>query len=434
MRKGLILSLVTLLLLLVAFDAVAQTKKVELVWWSYPRFTTAGKDPGVYEQGLVDRYMKENPGVSMKLEMLNYNGGPEKVNVAIATGATPDILIDDPVRLIADYAARGAVVDMEDVIDKSTIHAGFLPDVTLNGKVYAYPVSALSYLIGANKTVFEKAGALGKLPLNKPGRTWTFDEYTAALEAVKGVAGVYPTALWAGNEQGDIVTRLILQNHGAKLFTPDLKRIALNDAAGYKGMEWMLSLKKKGLIAPGFETLTMTDVIDLLEQGRVALGTYCTSDLYPVLLNMQKQGKAPQFELVFFPYPTAPGVTSQSSLAMTAVSVFKNTDAAKIAAAKQFAKWLAVTKDIVAASQGSIPAVKGLPSMGEVNKQPELLFGEQYGATFGVYAGKTIKSWSKIRTFWFPNIQALLTEAKTPKQALDDFVTNANKVMQENYP
>jgi len=436
MRKMLSLAFVAVMLCVTVFDVVAQTaaKKIELTWWAYPRFTTAGKDPGVYEQELINRYQKENPNVTITLEMLSYNGGPEKVNVAIATGAAPNIIIDDPVRLIADLASRGALVEMDNVIDKTKIQPGFIPDSMFGGKMYMYPVSALSYCIGVNKTAFQNAKALDKLPLNKPDRSWNFDEYVAALDAVKGVKGMYPTALWAGNEQGDIVTRLILQNFGSSLFSPDLKRITLNDAAGYKGMEWIQSLKTKGLVAPGSETATMTDMIDLFEQGRIAVATYCSSDLYPVLLNMQKQGKAPQFDLVFFPYPSAPGVKSQTSLAMTGVSVFKNADADKVAAAQQFAKWLCVTKDIVAMSQGSIPAIKGLPSMGEVNGQPELKFAEAYGAANSVYAGKTIKGWAQVRTYWFPNIQAMLTGIKTPRQALDDFVTSANKVMVTNYP
>ena len=201
MRKALTLSLIAMLALVVTFDIAAQ-KKVDLVWWSYPRFTTAGKDPGVYEQSLVDRYLKENPGVTLKLEMLNYNGGPEKVNVAIATGATPNILIDDPVRLIADYAARGAVVDMEDVLDRATVHAGFLPDVTLGGKVYAYPVSALSYLIGVNKTAFEKANALGKLPLNKPGPQLDLRRVHRRPRGGEGPAGDLPDRAVGGQRAG----------------------------------------------------------------------------------------------------------------------------------------------------------------------------------------------------------------------------------------
>ena len=59
---------------------------------------------------------------------------------------------------------------------------------------------------------------------------------------------------------------------------------------------------------------------------------------------------------------------------------------------------------------------------------------EKWGAANSVYSGRTLKGLSEIRTFWFPNLQAMFTGAKTPKQALDDFVTSANKVMEKNYP
>jgi multiple sugar transport system substrate-binding protein len=435
MKRSLSLVFVAIMFLSLIPDIFAQpAKKVTLTWWAYPRFTTAGKDPGVYEQEIADRYCKENPNVSIKVEALSYNGGPAKVNVAIATNSMPDLLIDDPIRLIADYAARGALVPMDDVIDLKTIQPGFLADCYMDGKMYMYPISALCYCIGVNKTAFEKAKALDKLPLNRPDRSWTFDEYMKALEAVKGLPGMYATALWAGNEQGDSAGRLLVQNWGAQLFSAGNKRITLNDAAGVKGMEWLLSLKTKGLLAPGVESLTMTDMIDLFNQGRVAVGTYYSSDQYAVLLGMQKEKKAADFELVFFPYPTAPGVKSVTTLAQTGISVFKNTDPDKIAAAKKFAKWVCTTPDIVAMSQGHIPAVKGLPALGDTKNWSELKLMEKWGAANSVYSGRTLKGLSEIRTFWFPNHQAMFTGAKTPKQALDDFVTSANKVMEKNYP
>ncbi len=111
MRRGMCAVLAVLFLAMVVGTAFGQaTQKVELLWWAYPRFSTTGKDPGVYEQELVDRYAKLVPNVVIKIETLNYNGGPAKVNVAIASNTVPDLIDDDPVRLIADYANRGALV------------------------------------------------------------------------------------------------------------------------------------------------------------------------------------------------------------------------------------------------------------------------------------------------------------------------------------
>jgi multiple sugar transport system substrate-binding protein len=431
-RKG-IAALAAALLMLLSVGAVF-AQKVELLWWAYPRFSTTGKDPGVYEQELVDRYVKANPNITIKIETLNYNGGPAKVNVAIASNTVPDLIDDDPVRLIADYATRGALVTMDDVIDRSTIYDSFVSDSTLDGKFYMYPMSALPICVGVNKTIFEQAGALGVLPLNRPDRSWTWDDFTRALEAVKNVKGVYPTALWAGNEQADVGIRLVLQTFGAKLFAPDGKRLTLNDAAGVKGIEFLVGLKQKGLVAPGPESMLATDAIDLFHQGRVAISIqYDSSQLLPLRI-AQKAGKAAQFEALMMPYPSVPGVPSMTSFALTGVAVFKTPDNARIAAAKQFAKWLCTTEDIVLSSIGTVPAVKGMKTYGQIKNDPEVAFVDTWASTRNAYAGKVTKGWAEVRKNWYPNFQAALTGVKSPKQALDDFVTGANEVLKKYYP
>ncbi len=436
MKKGItgMLAILFVLLSTAAVFGQAAQQKVELLWWAYPRFSTTGKDPGVYEQELVDRYGKLNPNVTIKIETLSYNGGPAKVNVAIASNTVPDLIDDDPVRLIADYATRGALVPMDDVIDRSKVLDAFVPDSTLDGKFYMYPMSALPICIGVDKTIFQQAGALGLLPLARSDRSWTYDDLTKALDAVKNVKGVYPTALWAGNEQADVGMRMVLQTFGAKLFAPDNKRLTLNDAAGVKGMEWLVGLKQKGLIAPGAEAMLASDAIDLFHQGRVALSMqYDSSQLLPLRI-AQKAGKAANFDVVLLPYPSAPGASSGTSLALTGVAVFKTADQAKIDAAKQFAKWLCNAEDIVLSSIGTVPAIKGMRTYGQTHNDPEVAFVDTWGGTHNIYAGKVTKGWAEVRTKWYPNFQAALTGVKTPKQALDDFVAAANEVLKKYYP
>lgn len=148
MKKGVMTLLAILFAVLTAGAAFGQAaqQKVELLWWAYPRFSTTGKDPGVYEQELVDRYVKQNPNATIKIETLSYNGGPAKVNVAIASNVVPDLIDDDPVRLIADYATRGALVPMDDVIDRSKILDAFVPDSTLDRQVLYVPDVGPAYL------------------------------------------------------------------------------------------------------------------------------------------------------------------------------------------------------------------------------------------------------------------------------------------------
>ncbi len=112
---------------------------------------------------------------------------------------------------------------MDDVIDRSKVLDAFVPDSTLDGKFYMYPMSALPICVAVNRNLFQQAGAMGLLPLSKADRSWTYDDLTKALDAMKNVKGIYPTALWAGNEQADVGMRMVLQTFGAKLFAPGRK-------------------------------------------------------------------------------------------------------------------------------------------------------------------------------------------------------------------
>ena len=125
---------------------------------------------------------------------------------------------------------------------------------------------------------------------------------------------------------------------------------------------------------------------------------------------------------------------SGTSLALTGVAVFKTSDQAKIDAAKQFAKWLCTTEDIVLSSIGTVPAIKGMRTYGQTHNDPEVAFVDTWGGTHNIYAGKVTKGWAEVRTKWYPNFQAALTGVKTPKQALDDFVAAANEVLKKYYP
>ncbi len=199
-------------------------------------------------------------------------------------------------------------------------------------------------------------------------------------------------------------------------------------------MEFLVSLKQKGLIAPGAEATLASDAIDLFHQGRIALSMqYDSSQLLPLRI-AQKAGKAATFDVALLPYPSVPGVSSMTSLALTGVAVFKTADQAKIDAAKQFAKWLCNQEDIVLSSIGTVPAIKGMRTYGQTHNDPEVAFVDTWGGTHNVYAGKVTKGWAEVRAKWYPNFQAALTGAKTPKQALDDFVAAANEVLAKYYP
>ena len=68
-------------------------------------------------------------------------------------------------------------------------------------------------MMAVNKTLFEEIGELDLLPLDRPDRTWTVEEYEKALNAVKEKApDVIPSGFYAKSVAGDQGTRGYITN------------------------------------------------------------------------------------------------------------------------------------------------------------------------------------------------------------------------------
>src|SRR5690625_6773521 len=81
--------------------------------------------------------------------------------------------------------------------------------------VYMYPFNTGPFMMAVNKTLFEDIGELDLLPLDRPDRTWTVDEYEKALRAVKEKApDIIPSGFYAKEVAGDLGKRGYITNIG----------------------------------------------------------------------------------------------------------------------------------------------------------------------------------------------------------------------------
>lgn len=247
---------------------------------------------------------------------------------------------------------------------------------------------------------------------------------------MKKVEGVAPFGIYAGNEQADTSIRMLIQNFGADFVNEDRSEVVLNSEAGYKGMEWLVSLKDKGYLATGVEGHKSDDALNLFSQGKSAVLALCNAVQYQKLLRLKAEGKVVEpFELAIVPFPHAEGVEPKTEVNAIGFSIFKAGGEEKVAAAKKLIKFLS-TKEGVAANS-SHPARKSQPDLGIVKNDPELTYLGSL-VTNATDSGYTMPEFGRIRTHWFPNLQAALLGVKTPQQALDDFVIESNKILSES--
>ena len=111
MKKFMMLFL-ALVLLIGVLPVSAQA--TEITWWAFPTFATVDDTGGKYEQGLIDAFQESNPDITVKLEMIDFQSGPEKIVTAIEGGTAPDVLFDAPGRII-EYGKNGKLAALNDL-------------------------------------------------------------------------------------------------------------------------------------------------------------------------------------------------------------------------------------------------------------------------------------------------------------------------------
>lgn len=101
----------------------------EITLWTYP-IGKWGDEATV--KGLTDAFTAKT-GIAVNVEFLAYADGDDKVNTAITAGQAPDLIMEGPERLVANWGANGYMVDLSDMLDdtdKSEIQAAPLAACT----------------------------------------------------------------------------------------------------------------------------------------------------------------------------------------------------------------------------------------------------------------------------------------------------------------
>lgn len=410
---------------------------VTITMWWYPRYSIPNKDPGVYEKELADQFTKLHPNVTIEHEMLAWDSGPEKINVAITANTMPDAVFDYPGRIIG-YGAQGALVDLTDMIPadvKADIPDSIWEHCMLDGKIYMFPNAVGPVVMAVNVGLFKEAGADKYLPDPNGPRTWKTSDFTSALDLISkhfAGKGVYGMAFYAKNEQGDASVRMFMQNQGTDFVAPDHKSIVLNSDAGVAALQLLLDYNEKGYLVPGAQSMTSSEALELFIQSKAASIPMFGAGNIKALNTAIEQGTAdPNFELMLVCQPTPDGSQAKVEAQATGFCVFDNKDPARAQAMMDFILFQSAMPETIA-TQNIFPVRSSMSTdtMGDFYQDPNVKFL----ATLTPYIGDTgytINSYAKIRAAFYPEIQAALTGAKTAKQALDDFVANANPLLSE---
>ncbi len=405
-------------------------EQTEITWWAFPNFQPLDGEVGKYEGQIIEAFEEQNPDVKVNLEMITFEGGPEKLNVAIATDTAPDMIYDAPGRII-DWGKKGLLADLNDMFPqevKDDIEDALLKQSMVGDDVYMYPFNTGPFMMAVNKTIFEDIDAVDLLPLDREDRTWTIEEYEKALEAVKEKApDIIPSGFYAKSVAGDQGTRGYITNLGKSRFlTDDYSEVAINSEEGIKGLEWVVEANKKGLVAPGSASMDAGDHNDLFLQGKMAFAINYSA----VLKTLFAPDKTEDFEDVLLPYPTPDGSDPELEPFLGGFAVFNNDDGARVEASKKLIDFIANDPEWGEKNLIQTGGLSARNSITGLYDDPEYEYSE-LARKFITDPPTIADGYDKIRTFWFPALQKAILEAETPEDALNEFAEEANKAIKD---
>lgn len=412
--------------------------KVELSLWLTPQWkgvmdaSEQNADYDSFFKYAADKFSKQYDKYDVKVNVQVIAGDQrdEMLNVNLNGGTPPDIFFES-VFAMGDYVHRGALEPLDDIVDdaaKKDIDQKYWDNVTFGNNVYFYPFAHNPGTLAYNADMFKAAGLDSYIGDANAIQTWTMDDYDKILKALKEKLpkGSYPMGLYALNNQGDTWNLAYLRMFGNKFFD-DQGNITVDDENGVKAAEWLKKIYSEGYTNPGAESVSSNDANAMFQNQQLAI-----SFTNPVLFNNSKAdmeaGKAPKFDIRLANIPSASG-NPLSFTYVVGACVFKTGDEVKTQVAKDFVKFFSTDPELVKASKNSIPVRSSVAA--EFKDQYPLFAAYDANASNLFNFTGNVPGYSELRQVLYPELQAMYIGEKTPAQAIKDYQTKGNAVIQK---
>ena len=298
----------------------------EITLWTYP-IGDWGTEATV--KTLTDAFTAET-GIAVKVEYLAYADGDDKVNSALSAGNAPDLIMEGPERLVANWGANGYLVDLKDMFDDTdmaeinAVNEGVMNACThTNGAIYEYPLVMTAHCMAVNLDAFKEAGA--DQYLNLDTHTWTTDDFIKAVEALYGHYNATVGAVFCAGQGGDQGTRALVNNlYGGTYTNADHTAYTWDDP---KNVQALTELRD----AQGIDydaSLAGGDEIAKFYQGVLKMA-FCWNSAQQINPNSAGTGEGKTVtgeEIVYMNFPTPDGSPAELCGGIWGFGIFVNGD------------------------------------------------------------------------------------------------------------
>ena len=402
----------------------ATGESADITLWTYP-IGKWGDSESV--DALLADFNAKYPDIHVTVEYLDYTNGDDQVNTAIEGGSAPDLVMEGPERLVANWGAKGLMVDLSDLWtddQKADISASVESACKdSSGAYYEFPLCMTAHCMAINKTVFEAAGAMQYV--DAENHTWTTENFLKAVQAVYDSGKTDVGAIYCSGQGGDQGTRALVNNLYGGTFTDDAHtKYTADSAENIKALE---TLKAQDGI--NFDaSINGGEEITLFRNGTLQMA-FCWNIAQQLNTDNNDAGLTNSGdEIMPMAFPTDSGDPKLCG-GIWGFGIFDNGDEAKIEAAKTFIDFIAADPDQV---KDSVLASTYFPvrsSVGDIYAGNEIM--SEY-SKFMNYLGdyyQITPGWTTARTEWWNMLQRVGT-GEDVAPAVKTFVDNANAAAQ----
>ena len=401
-----------------AATEAAPTAASEITLWTYPI-------GGWGNQETVDALMADfeaATGIKVTVEYLTYADGDDKVNTAIEGNAAPDLIMEGPERLVANWGAKGLMADLSDLWtdeQKADISASVEAACkSRDGAYYEYPLCMTAHCMAINKTVFEAADAMQYV--DEDTHTWTTENFLKAVQAVYDSGKTDVGAIYCSGQGGDQGTRAIINNMYGGTFTDAAHtKYTADSAENIKAIQALYDQDGINFDA----SINGGEEITLFRNGTLQMA-FCWNIAQQTNSDNGPAGTTNNGDdILFMAFPTDSG-DPQLCGGIWGFGIFDNGDDNKIAASKTFI-------DFMANSDETAKAVKTSTYFSVKNSLSDLYADDAIMSEYQKlmpYLGdyyQVVPGWAEARTAWWNMLQQVGSGADVTT-AVNEFCTTAN--------
>ncbi len=396
----------------------------EISFWTFPIGDFGNKE---VLQSFIDDFNLLYPHIKINVEILSYSTGDAIIEAAIEARKAPDIVMEGPERLLANWGARGLMIDLRDMFDEERIaNISAVSEKVLfackspDNAFYEYPLVMTTHVLAINYEIFEKAGALEFIDLEN--RTWTVDGFVSAMAKVRDSGLIEtPGIIYSGGHGGDQGTRALVTNlYGAKFTNEDYSAYTINEEKGIQAFELLVDMVNNKSLSHRPD-IVAGDAIELFAQGKTAMTLAWNANsesLYYDKLN---------FTPFAMNFPSHDGSVELQG-GIWGFGIFNKGDQARVDASKKFIDFLAnhplqIKKSILASQFFPVNSAHKNIYAGSENEERIAVF-TSFLKNFGSYYQVT-PAWPEQRAAWYRLLQEVFS-GKDVKSSADKYANSLN--------